>query len=220
MPEPLSLRPSRPRVSPGRGARVAALAFALAAGAVVVAGCGGGSNPLDNPPNVVNPPGGEGRRLSFAYFQRCVFPVLLAELPLLRDGQTGFNTCAGGGCHDDATGTGGALRVLRGASVIDLRDPGLTPELIRATDMYRNYYSAQGVTIPGDAEHSRLLAKPLLRNMLHGGGLIFETEDDPNAMLLRYWIEHPMPASQDEFGPAGNGMFSPPDAQTGRCRIA
>lgn len=210
MPEPLNL--------PRRRCRAAA-ALALALGALMLAACGGG-NPLDNPPDVLNPPGGEGRKLSFAYFQRCVFPVLLAELPIRQDGLVSINTCAGGGCHDDVTGTGGALRVLRGAGVIDLRDPAQTAEQIRATEMYRNYYSAQGVTLSADAEHSRLLAKPLLRNMLHGGGLIFETEDDPNARLLRYWIEHPMPASQDEFGPAGNGMFSPPDAMTGSCRTA
>lgn len=200
--------------------RTASLAWRAAAVllSAVVAGCGGGSNPLDNPPDIVNPPGGEGRKLSFAYFQRCVYPVLLAELPIDQNGQISVNTCAGSGCHDDVSGTGGALRVVRGAQVIDLLDPANTPDVIRASDMYRNYYSAQGVTIPGDPTHSRLLAKPLLLNVLHGGGLIFESLDDPNAKLFRYWIEHPVPGSQDEFGTASYGMFSPPNPNTGSCK--
>ena len=36
----------------------------------MVGGCGGGSNPLDNPPAVENPPGVGGQKLSYAYFQR------------------------------------------------------------------------------------------------------------------------------------------------------
>ena len=53
--------------------------FALGAALVALAtlgGCGGGSNPLGNPPDVWNPPGTGGRDLSYAYFQRCIFPVL------------------------------------------------------------------------------------------------------------------------------------------------
>lgn len=193
--------------------------FRAAAGlaaALLLVGCGGGSNPLGNPPDVWNPPGTDGRKLAFAYFQRCIFPMLLTELPV--PGGSGTNTCAGGGCHDDTTGTGGALRVIRSATPLDLTDSANTADVIRASDMYKNYYSAQGVTIPGDPLQSRLLAKPMLRNMLHGGGLIFETEDDPNAKLIQYWIDHPAPRDQDEFSPATYGMFNPPDPNTGACK--
>ncbi|HJV67541.1 hypothetical protein [Ideonella sp.] len=196
-------------------ARRSLRAAAGLAAALVLAGCGGGS-PLGNPPDVSNPPGTDGRKLAFAYFQRCIFPLLLAELPV--PGGSGTNTCAGGGCHDDTTGTGGALRVVRSATPLDLTDAANTADVIRASDMYKNYYSAQGVTIPGEPLQSRLLAKPLLLNMLHGGGLIFETEDDPNAKLIRYWIDHPAPRDQDEFSPATYGMFNPPDPNTGACK--
>ncbi|MBT9598349.1 MAG: hypothetical protein IV094_20370 [Vitreoscilla sp.] len=192
-------------------------------GAVLVAlaslgGCGGGSNPLGNPPDVWNPPGTGGRDLSYAYFQRCIFPVLLAELPINQNGQLSTNTCAGGGCHDNTTGTGGALRVIRSATPFDLNDGANTNTLIRASDMYKNFYSAQGVTVPGDPLQSRLLAKPLLLNMLHGGGLIFDSEDDPNAKLIRYWIDHPVPRDQNEFSEAAYAMFDPADPTTGSCR--
>ncbi|HEX5687091.1 MAG TPA: hypothetical protein VFY73_24010 [Ideonella sp.] len=185
--------------------------------AALLGACGGG-NPLDNPDDVQNPPGSSGRKLAYAYFQRCIFPIFLAQLPVHNGPPGATNTCAGGGCHDDTTGTGGALRVIRGATPLDVTDAANTPDVIRASDMYKNYYSAQGVTIPGESVHSRLLAKPLLLNMLHGGGQIFENEEDQNAKLIQFWIDHPAPRDQDEFSPATYGMFNPPDPNTGTCR--
>ena len=38
--------------------------------------------------------------------------------------------------------------------------------------------------------------------MLHGGGLIFPSETDPNVKLIKYWITHPAPLGQDEFSTA------------------
>jgi predicted small lipoprotein YifL len=187
----------------------------LAAALVLLAGGCGGGGPLGNPEDVQNPPGTAGRKLAFAYYQRCIYPLLLAEL---RTPSGGNATCAGGGCHDNTTGTGGALRVVRGAATLDVTDPANTADVVRDSDMYRNYYSAQGVTIPGEALQSRLLAKPLLLNMLHGGGQIFENEDDPNAKLIQYWIEHPAPRDQDEFSTATYSMFSPADPNTGTCK--
>lgn len=198
-----------------RRAGVVSAAVALLA----LAACGGGSNPLGNPPDVSNPPSDGGRKLSFAYFQRCIFPVFLAELPINQNGQISTNTCAGGGCHDDRTGTGGALRIIRAAEPLDVTDAANTPEVIRESDMYKNFYSAQGVTLPGEPLQSRLLAKPLLLNMLHGGGLVFENLQDPNAKLIQYWIDHPVPRGQDEFSTATLGMyFTPPNPNTGTCR--
>ena len=52
---------------------------------------------------------------------------------------------------------------------------------------------------------------------LHGGGLIFLSESDPNVMLIRYWISRPMPQGQDEFSAAANAMFTPADPNVGTC---
>lgn len=187
-----------------------------AAAALLVA-CGGGSNPLDNPPVVTNPPGASGQRLSFVYFQKCINPIFLAPLPVDQNGVVSTNTCASAGCHDDRAGTGGAFRVLPEAQTVDLSDPSNTPEAVRATPMYRNFYSAQGEVVFGAPLQSRLLTKPMVLNVLHGGGLIFQNENDPNARLIRYWISRPMPAGQDEFSAAAHTMFTPPDPETGTC---
>ena len=181
----------------------------------MLAACGGGS-PLDIPDEVANPPATGTGKLSFAYFQRCVQPILEAQLPITLNGVTTVNSCASSGCHDDTNGTGGALRLRAGATLVDL---GQTPEQIRATEIYRNFYSSQGEVVLSDALASRLIAKPLVRGVLHGGGLIFESEHDPLVRILRYWIEHPMPAGQDEFSTAGNALFTPPDAATGECNV-
>lgn len=183
--------------------------------ATLVAGCGGGS-PLDNPADVANPPAEGSRKLSFAYFQRCVQPILEAQLPVTLNGVTTVNSCASSGCHDDTNGTGGALRLRGGAFTVDL---AIAADLIRATDMYRNFYSSQGEVVFGKALASRLIAKPLVLNVLHGGGIVFDSVDDPNVRILRYWIEHPMPEGQDEFSAAGNSLFTPPDAATGTCNV-
>jgi hypothetical protein len=172
------------------------------------AGCGGS--------DVTNPPGAAGGKLSYAYYQRCIQPILLASLPRL-DGGGGSNTCAASGCHNNVTGTGGALRIDPTATVVDLNDAANTVDVIRATAMYKNFYSAQGVTVPGASIQSRLFQKPLLLNVLHGGGLIFPNQQDPNAQLIAYWISHPAPAGQDEFSAASNTLFTPADPMTGAC---
>ena len=53
--------------------------------------------------------------------------------------------------------------------------------------------------------------------VLHGGGLIFSSEQDPNVKLIRYWISRPMPQGQDEFSSAAKSMFTPADPVTGSC---
>ena len=191
-------------------------AVALAA---MVASCGGGGDPLSNPGNVTNPPtsgaaGSDG--LSFAYFERCIFPIFLEPLPITQNGVTSTNTCAGAGCHDSNTGTGGALRVIVAATAQDIPDPtdATAVATLRATDMYKNFYSAQGVTVFGSPLQSRLFEKPLVLNVLHGGGRIFASEDDPHVKLISYWISHPMPGGQTEFSTASYSMFSPAIATT------
>ena len=198
----------------------AALVRGACAGAVVIAisGCGGSaSNPFDNPATVVNPETVSGQRLSFAYFQKCINPIFVAQLQIQLNGTTSTNTCAGSGCHDTTTGTGGAFRVVPTAQPLDVTDPANTPDVIRVSDMYKNFYSAQGEVVLGSAAQSRLLAKPLLFNVLHGGGLIFANASDPNATLIRYWISHPAPLGQDEFSAATYAMFTPPDPKAGTC---
>lgn len=191
-------------------------ASALASTALL-ANCGGGSsNPLDNPATVANPPGSGGQRLSYAYFQKCINPILIAQLPIPNGGGS-TNTCAGSGCHDTTTGTGGAFRVVPGAQPLDVTDPTVTPDVIRASDMYKNFYSAQGEVVLGSTTQSRILAKPLLLNVLHGGGLIFASDTDPNAQLIKYWISHPAPLGQDEFSTSTWAMFTPADPKTGIC---
>jgi hypothetical protein len=197
-----------------RRARAAALAALLAG---VLAGCGGDGSPLDNPPTIKNPTTAGGQKLSFAYFQKCIQPVFVAPLQINQNGAMSINTCAAAGCHDNATGTGGALRLVGSAQRVDMANPANTPDVIRATDMYRNFYSAQGEVVFGAPLSSRLLTKPLTLNVLHGGGLIFLSESDPNVMLIRYWISRPMPQGQDEFSSAANSMFTPADPVTGTC---
>jgi hypothetical protein len=180
--------------------------------------CGGGtSDPFSNPPNISNPAVVGGRALSFAYYQKCINPIFLAQLQVQIGSTTSSNSCAGAGCHDSTTGTGGAFRVLPNAQQIDLSDPANTPAVIRNSDMYKNFYSAQAAVVIGSTAQSRLLNKPLVRGVLHGGGLIFANEDDPNARLIRYWISRPAPAGQDEFSAASNSLFTPADPKVGAC---
>jgi hypothetical protein len=196
----------------------AAIYFAALTATALLASCGGSSsNPLDNPNAIENPPVTSGQRLSFAYFQKCINPIFIAQLPVQISGSTTTNTCAGSGCHDTVTGTGGAFRVVPAAQPLDVLDPAVTPDVIRQSDMYKNFYSAQGEVVLGSTTQSRLLAKPLLLNVLHGGGLVFPSQDDPNAKLIKYWISHPAPQGQDEFSTATYGMFTPADPNTGTC---
>jgi len=192
---------------------MASLALALS-----LAACGGGdggSNPLGLPDKLSNPLNTGGLKLSFAYFQRCINPILLAQLPAIGGGSF-TNSCAGAGCHDTRTGAGGALRIVPGAQAFDMSDAANTPAVIRASDMYKNFYSTQGAVVVGSPSQSRLLTKPLLQ-VLHGGGQIFQDASDVNAARFAYWINHPMPKGQDEFSTAAAALFSPQYVQTGAC---
>ncbi|MDO8285804.1 MAG: hypothetical protein Q7T69_12425 [Rhodoferax sp.] len=187
------------------------------AATLTLAGCGGGSDVLGNPATIRNPEVVGGQYLSFAYFQKCINPIFLAQLPVQIGGTTSTNTCAGSGCHDTHAGTGGALRVFPAAQPLDLSDPANTPAVVRASDMYKNFYSAQAAVVIGSTAQSRLMSKPLLRGVLHGGGLIFLSEDDPNARLIKYWISRPVPVGHDELSTASYSMFTPPDPKSGTC---
>ena len=185
--------------------------------ALALSGCGG-SSPLGNPPAVSNSALTNNQALSFAYFQRCINPIFLAQLQTQLGGSTQSNTCAGSGCHAAATGAGGALRIVPTATVQDLTDTANTEAVLRSTDMYKNFYSAQGEVVIGSSGLSRLLNKPELNGTLHGGGLIFATPaSDPHVALITYWINHPAPIGQDEFSSATYNMFTPADPMSGTC---
>src|SRR3981081_1904844 len=97
-----------------------------------LAACGGSSNPLTNPPAVSNPAADQGHQhLAFAYFQKCINPIFIAQLPI--PGSASTNTCAGSGCHDTVTGTGGALRIVPGAQQNDVPATATTPDGIPTT---------------------------------------------------------------------------------------
>jgi hypothetical protein len=181
--------------------------LASAVAAAMLTACGGG-----NPPDVVNTPGGGGQNLSFVYFQKCVNPALIAQLSL-PSGGTG--SCAASGCHDNINGTGGAFRMRESATVVDLA--ATSPDAARLTEMYRNFYSAQGSAVIGSPSSSKMLTKPLVQNVLHAGGQVFANADTPEAKLIAYWISKPMPQGQDEFSTASASMFTPADPATGTC---
>jgi hypothetical protein len=186
--------------------------------ALLLAGCGGGG-PLDNPPLVDNPVGTSGQKLSFAYFQTCINPIFLAALTTTINGVVSTNTCAGSGCHANATGTGGAFRVIPEAVAVTLPAPPVTPDatLIRPSAMYKNFVSAQGQVVLSAVAQSRLLAKPQLLNVLHGGGLIFESAADPNLKLIQFWISHPQPQGQDEFSTTNDSVLFNRSTGTATC---
>jgi hypothetical protein len=182
-----------------------------------LAACGGGADPLNNPPEVTNSGGAVGQALSFAYFQRCINPIVQSPHTIDLNGTQTTNTCASAGCHDNVTGRGGAFRLVPTLTTIDLGNPANTPAQVRTTDMYKNFVSAQAETVINDPAQSLLVNKPLLRNVLHGGGLIFPNASDPNIRKMEYWISNPMPSGQDEFSPAAANLFTPADVSTGAC---
>ena len=174
----------------------------------LLGGCGGAAE-------IDNPAGATGQKLVFAYYQRCIEPLLTTPLPAPQGG--GSNTCSSGGCHDSSTGTGGALRLVGSAALQDLNQE---PATLRASEMYRNFYSAQGVTVPGDALASRLLTKPLVMGVLHGGGQVLGSTSDLLARRITYWVNHPAPAEQDEFSTAAAAaMFEGGDVAAGECKL-
>jgi len=188
------------------------LSLASLAAAAALAACGGGSA-LDNSENVQNPPGAGGRKLSFEYFQRCVQPIYEK---VITGAGGGSNTCGSSGCHDTVAGTGGALRIVPRPAIVDSTTTAV--DVIHASEMFRNFFSSQGVTVIGAPTASRLFQKPLILNILHGGGQIFADQNDPNAKIIAYWITHPMPEGQDEFSPVAGNLFTTGDPKTGACK--
>jgi len=184
-----------------------------------VGGCGGSGNPLDNPPSVTESAAAAGQSLSFAYFQQCINPIFLAALPNPLNGGATTNTCSSAGCHNDATGRGAAFRIIPTATPIPTAanapaDLTQSPSQIQTSDMYKNFLSTQGMVIVGNPAESLLINKPLTRGVLHGGGLIFANDQDPNVKQMEYWISNPLPAGEDEFGASASSLFNGSACQT------
>jgi hypothetical protein len=194
---------------PYRTLAAVGLSFGLAC---LLDACGGSGDPLNNPPLVANAAGATSQSLSFDYFQRCVNPVFLASLPNPLDNGATSNTCSSAGCHADSTGRGGAFRIIASAAIVDVTTH--TPAYIQTQDMYRNFLSAQGEVVVDTPTQSLLVNKPLLRDVSHGGGLIFSSAQDAHVQLMEYWITHPMPAGEDEFGSSAN-LFTDGACNTG-----
>ena len=186
------------KVKATRGLLLAGMLLPALAG---LGGCGGGADPLGNPPAVADSGGAVGTVLSFAYFQSCIDPILNAPHQITLNGTTITNVCSSSGCHALTTGRGAAFRVVPTATPVGLSD---APATIRAQPMYQNFFSAQAMTVVGDPSQSLLINKPLTRGVLHGGGLIFASAGDPNIAQMEFWISNPMPAGQDEFGTTGS----------------
>ena len=174
------------------GRRFPGSTFTAAACAIIaLAACGGGT--------VSNAPLSGTQVLAFAFFQRCVNPIFVTPLQVTIGATTTTKTCAAAACHASATGAGGAFRIIPTAQPVDLTNPANTPDVIRASDMYKNFTSAQGETVIDSPTQSLLLNKPLVNNVFHGGGVVFTSVQDPNAITIDTWITNPVPQGQDEF---------------------
>jgi hypothetical protein len=157
---------------------------------------------------VDNPEGGSGHALCFAYYQQCVNPIFDTLLPIDFDNNGSIdatNTCAGAGCHDNTSGTGGAFRIIPNLTPVSLVDPAAIKGP-PAMDMYKNFYSAQGATDVGSARESRLMTKPLVE-VLHGGGRVFANAQDLHMQQILYWISNPAPQGKDEFCAECDALF-------------
>ncbi len=183
-----------------------------------LAACGGSSNPLGNPPVVSNPQSTQGNQhLSFAYFQKCINPIFLAQLPDPGNVDHQHLRRRWLSRHSDrhrrrfSFGAGARRRSTS-------RDPANTPDVIRATDIYKNFYSAQG-----DGRRRQHHAEPARRQAAAcsasstAAARSSRDENDPNIKLIKYWITHPAPLGQDEFSTATYTMFTPADPKTGTC---
>jgi predicted CxxxxCH...CXXCH cytochrome family protein len=175
-----------------------------------LAACGGGT--------VSDPPLSGAQVLAFAYFQRCVNPIFQKPLQITLNGVAVTNQCSNPACHNNSTGAGGAFRIIPTLQTFDLTNPANTPDVIRASDIYKNFVSAQGETVVGAPTQSLLIRKPLLQGIFHGGGQIFANDQDPNVKLMEYWIANPAPQGQDEFSAATYAMFTPADPNNGACK--
>lgn len=123
---------------------------------------------------------GSGQALCQEYYEICVNPILTQ--PLLVEGSNATVTCAGEGCHNIASGAGGAFKLNRAA------EP-------RSDAMTGNYVAAKAFTNVVDPAVSKLLLEPLAGSSPtvggHGGGDLFADPNDSRYQEIYYWISNP-----------------------------
>lgn len=123
---------------------------------------------------------GSGQALCQEYYEICVNPILTQ--PLIVEGSNATVTCAGEGCHNIASGAGGAFKLTRVA------EPG-------SDAMTGNYIAAKSFTNVADPAVSKLLLEPLAGSSPtvggHGGGDLFADPNDSRYQEIYYWISNP-----------------------------
>jgi hypothetical protein len=150
-----------------RRPRARAWKLLLLAAAVLLPACGNQITP--------QPVTASGSALCYADYQTCINPILDASI----NGRTGAATCSAGGCHSQASGSGGAFKIF----------PGAQPD---SAEMLANYFSAQSFANLDDPPSSRLLQKPTAGRSAaiggHAGGDIFPGADDACHAAMLQWI--------------------------------
>jgi hypothetical protein len=140
---------------------------------------------------------GTGSTLCYVDYQKCINPIFDATL----QGQTGPVTCSAGGCHSQATGSGGAFKIYPNAQ----ND---------STEMQANFYSARAFANLDDPMNSKLLLKPDATGRLfgvgHAGGNIFPTDSDACHVAIQTWISNRV----DDQNAASCGICTAPDLST------
>lgn len=115
-----------------------------------------------------------GGTLCVADFEQCVNPIFDAVIT----GSTGQTTCAGSGCHEVGTGSGGAFKVFANAQ------PG-SPEILS------NFFAAKGFANLDDPDKSKVLLEPLQGEFsisgTHTGGDIFPDTADACYQTVFQW---------------------------------
>ncbi len=157
--------------------------------ALLAAGCGNTVNP--------QPVEASGSTLCVVDYEVCVNPIFDAAI----NGRTGVATCSAGGCHSQASGSGGAFKINPGA-------PTGSPE------MMANYFSARSFANLDDPPGSRLLQKPTAGRSAaiggHAGGDIFPGTSDACHAVIQNWIS----TRVDDANAAVCGSCVPVDTST------
>jgi hypothetical protein len=163
-------------------------ALGLMAGGLLLQGC---NNVSDQPVQA------SGSSLCLSDYQRCVNPIFDAVI----QGRTGPVTCSAGGCHSQATGSGGAFKIFPNAQA-------------GSTQMLANFFSAESFADLNDPPNSRLLQKPTAGRAAsvggHAGGDIFPSTSDACHVAIQNWISNRV----DDPNAAACGTCVAPDIST------
>ena len=151
-------------------------------------------NPLDNPPTVSNPTAHRQTSSCPSPTSRsCINPIFLAQLPI-HSATARLDQHLRRRRVATTTPTAPAARFVscptRSRSTSP--NPANTPDVIRASDMYKNFYSAQGDGGDrlADAE-PRCSPSRWCNGVLHGGGLVFETAQRSRTRKLIAVLDQP-----------------------------